>query len=87
MLIGIWVKQVDFYQQHDGSTISNIVSEGPGGTEQDLQMTYVFEWKHPNISAGTAEEQQAVEKSRIMAKMAVNSTIESLRKLAIAGEL
>jgi len=67
--------------------ISNIVSDGPGGTEQDLQMTYVFEWKHPDIEAGSPEEKEWREKRKQMAKLAVNSTIESLRKLVNAGEL
>lgn len=67
--------------------ISNIVSEGPGGTEQDLNMTYFFEWRHPEVEAGGADEEELTIKCRGMAKMAVNGTIETLRKLAIACEL
>lgn len=78
--------QVDF-EQENGSMISNIVSEGPGGTEGDLHMTYVFEWRHPEVEAGGAEEEELTVKHRGMAKMAVDGTIQTLRKLAAAGEL
>lgn len=43
--------RVDF-EQEDGSTISNIVSKGPGG---ELLMTYSFEWRHPDVAEGSAE--------------------------------
>ena len=38
--------RVDF-RQEDGSTISNVVSRDADGA---LMMTYVFEWRHPDVS-------------------------------------
>ncbi len=40
------------FEQEDGSTISNIISKGPAG---ELYMTYVFEWRHPDVPAGSPE--------------------------------
>lgn len=44
--------RVDF-EQPDGSRISNIVSAGSGG---ELLMTYVFEWRHPDVEGGSEED-------------------------------
>lgn len=44
--------RVDFAQP-DGSSISNVVSRGPDG---ELLMTYVFEWRHPDVAAGGPDE-------------------------------
>lgn len=55
--------RVDF-QQTDGSRISNFVSEGPSGTPEDLFLTYVFEWRHPSVQAGSDEAKSLAEKHR-----------------------
>jgi hypothetical protein len=44
--------RVDFHQE-DGSKIANYVSQGPSGEADDLFMTYVFEWRHPDVQAGS----------------------------------
>ena len=72
--------QVDF-RQENGSTISNVVSDGPNGTEGDLHMTYVFEWFHEEIKAGSTEEKEMRTKEKGIAKMAVDKTIESIRNM------
>lgn len=73
--------QVDFHQEN-GSTISNVISEG---SEGDLNMTYVFEWLHPQTEAGSAEAGQLHAKYKAIAKMAVEKSIESIRKMVTEG--
>jgi hypothetical protein len=51
---------VDF-EQADGSTIKNVVSDGPGG---ELFMTYIFEWRHAELEAGSEEAKDVEEKRR-----------------------
>ena len=46
--------QVDF-EQEDGSHVRNIISDGPSGETEDLNMTYAFEWIMPNLQEGTPE--------------------------------
>jgi hypothetical protein len=48
-------------------------------------MTYVFEWLHPETEAGGKEASGLEEKYKNMAKMAVEKSIESIRKMV--GEL
>jgi hypothetical protein len=67
--------RVDFVQP-DGSKISNVISTGAGG---ELYMTYVFEWRHPDV---TKEELATLyEKEKKMSQMAVEGTITVLRQL------
>ncbi|KAH1487250.1 hypothetical protein LV164_007861 [Aspergillus fumigatus] len=73
--------RVDFVQP-DGSTISNIASEGAAG---ELYMTYAFEWRHP----GASEEELAAlrEREKMMSKGAVEGTISAMRELVQKGEI
>ncbi len=50
-------------------------------------MTYVFEWRHDDVKAGTEEEKKLVDEHRHGAKMAVDKSIEAMRRMANAGEL
>lgn len=75
--------RVDF-KQDDGSTISNIVSRGPEG---ELLMTYAFEWKHDHIQEGSDEATATREKYFKMAKMAVEGSINTIRKFVREGEI
>ena len=70
------------FEQPDGSTVSNVISEGAEG---ELYMTYVFEWRH----AGVDEDQLKVfrEKERKMSKVAVEGTITAMRSLAQEGKI
>ncbi|KAK3934145.1 DUF1857-domain-containing protein [Diplogelasinospora grovesii] len=78
--------RVDFYQQ-DGTTISNFVASGPSGEPEDLHMTYMFEWRHPDVEAGSEEAKKMEEAHRKTAKMAVESSIETIRRLVKEGKL
>ncbi|KAF2396916.1 DUF1857-domain-containing protein [Trichodelitschia bisporula] len=74
------------FRQPDGSLVMNIVSEGPRGAEEgDLQMTYTFEWLHPEMSQGELAERKG--KERAMAKMAVDSTIRVIRDMVRDGRI
>lgn len=73
--------RVDFIQP-DGSTISNIVSEGADG---ELYMTYIFEWRHPGVSKEELSELR--EKEKKMSETAVKGTITVLRELVESGKL
>lgn len=78
--------QVDFWQP-DGALITNTVSEGDSLTEKDYNMTYTFEWRYPDIKEGSQEHKDATKRAVEGAKMAVHSSIEAMRKMAMAGEL
>jgi len=46
--------RVDFVAA-DGSAIINAVSVGPTAQPDDLNYTYIFEWRHPDLKANTRE--------------------------------
>lgn len=74
------------FRQPDGSTIMNIVSEGAKGAEQDdLWMTYTFEWLHPGASAEELAEKRVKEKR--ISVMAVESTIRVIREMVESGQI
>jgi len=75
--------RVDF-KQEDGSNISNIVSKGPEG---EFMMTYSFEWRHENIKEGSSEERETRVKYEKMAKMAVEGSIDTIRRLVQKGTI
>jgi len=52
--------RVDF-QQEDGSRISNFVTSGPSGEPVDLFLTYVFEWRHPEVEEGSEKVKELEE--------------------------
>ncbi|GAB1743073.1 hypothetical protein D0867_05426 [Hortaea werneckii] len=78
--------KVDFWQP-SGALITNTVSDGPGLTEHDYNMTYTFEWRYPDVQEGSDEHKRLQKQHVDMAKMAVHSSIEALRRMASAGEL
>lgn len=54
-------------------------------TDQELNMTYTFEWRYPDVESSKFEE--LFEEHRNGAKTAVSSSIEAMRRMAKAGEL
>ncbi|KAI1499967.1 hypothetical protein F5X99DRAFT_388307 [Biscogniauxia marginata] len=72
--------RVDFVSA-DGSIITNVVSVGPSGKSDDLHYTYVFEWRHPGIEANSSEAESQKEADWKTARLAVESTIETMRRL------
>lgn len=78
--------QVDFHEE-SGCVITNMVSDGPGMTDADLQMSYCFEWPHPDVEAGSDKEKELTEQHRKRSKMSVDKSIESIRRMVAAGKL
>ena len=78
--------KVDFWQP-DGALITNTVSDGPGLTEDDMHMTYTFELRYPEVKEGSDEYKKKVEEHKKLAQMAVQKSLDSMRKMASAGEL
>ncbi|KAK0610639.1 hypothetical protein B0T17DRAFT_500206 [Bombardia bombarda] len=78
--------RVDFLQEN-GSKITNCVSQGASGEEADLVMTYIFEWRHPGVEEGSDKARELLEGHRETAKMAVESSIETIRRLVKEGKI
>ncbi|KAL2171350.1 hypothetical protein VTG60DRAFT_2992 [Thermothelomyces hinnuleus] len=74
--------RIDFVQE-DGSTVGNYVSRGPAG---ELMMTYVFEWRARGVRAGSARARELEDRYAKLAKMAVDGSIETIRKI-VKGEI
>ena len=64
-----------------------MVSDGAGMTDEELQMTYFFEWPHPDIEAGSDVEKQLTEQHKKRGKMSVDKSIEAIRRMVVAGKL
>jgi hypothetical protein len=64
------------FVQPDGSKVSNVVSVGAG---EELYLTYIFEWRHPDVTKEELAELYAKEKK--ISQMAVEGTIKALRQL------
>ncbi|KAF2773100.1 DUF1857-domain-containing protein [Teratosphaeria nubilosa] len=79
-------RSVDFHQPN-GAVITNTVSDGPGLTENEYHMTYTSEWRDESVAEGSDEHKKFFEDKVQMAKMAVHSSIEALRRMAQVGEL
>ncbi|KAF2086099.1 DUF1857-domain-containing protein [Saccharata proteae CBS 121410] len=77
--------RVDF-NQTNGSTISNIISDGAGGPA-DLYMTYCFEWQHPDVAADSDEARKLLESNKGTSRMAVEKSIESIREMVRDGRI
>lgn len=67
----------------DGTKVLNTVSEGASG---ELYLTYQFEWY---MKEGTPEEtqQENIKKWKLMAKTAVEKTIDVVRQMVQDGKL
>ncbi|KAL1304833.1 hypothetical protein AAFC00_003760 [Neodothiora populina] len=84
--VSCWPCKVDFHQP-DGSTVTNTISQGPTGQPDDLCMTYSFQWLLPDVEAGSKKEDEARTQYSGMAKMAVDKSIEAIRRLVGEGKL
>ena len=78
--------QVDFYEP-TGAVITNMVSDGPDMTDEQLQMTYFFEWLHPDVEEGSEQEAFLTKQHKMRGKMSVDKSIESMRRMVEAGTL
>ena len=64
-----------------------MVSDGPNMTDEELQMTYFFEWLHPDVEAGSELEKMLTMQHKKRGIMSVDKSIESMRKMVAAGML
>lgn len=64
-----------------------MVSDGPNMTDEELQMTYFFEWLHPDVEPGSEQEAMLTKQHKMRGKMSVDKSIESIRKMVVAGKL
>ena len=78
--------QVDFWQP-SGALITNTISDGGALEDGDLNMTYTFEWRYPDVVEGSEEHREKWKQSVEGAKMAVHSSIVAMRMMAERGEL
>ncbi|RYN22869.1 hypothetical protein AA0113_g8835 [Alternaria arborescens] len=81
-----WPSWVDF-EQEDGSHVRNIISDGPSGETEDLNMTYAFEWIMPSLQEGTPEADKERQRLKGMAKKAVESSIDAIREMVKDGRV
>ncbi|KAI0593121.1 hypothetical protein F4775DRAFT_527003 [Biscogniauxia sp. FL1348] len=72
------------FEQPDGSTVTNVVGRGPDG---ELLLSYVFEWRHPDVEEGSAQARELEEGHWKVAKMAVESSIDSIRRFVQEGKI
>ena len=56
-------------------------------TDEELQMTYFFEWLHPDVEAGSEEEMALMKQHKMRGKMSVDKSIEAMRNMVAAGKL
>ncbi|KAI0474067.1 hypothetical protein GGR56DRAFT_563381 [Xylariaceae sp. FL0804] len=76
------------FEQEDGSTVTNVLSRtSPGGDGGELMMSYVFEWRHPGVKAGSAEAEGLEREHWQTAKMAVESSIKTIRRMVQEGSI
>lgn len=52
------------YVMEGGSTAVNIISTGTAGKEDDLFLTFLFEWDHPELEEGSGAAEEAEENHR-----------------------
>ncbi|KAK0665926.1 hypothetical protein QBC41DRAFT_257156 [Cercophora samala] len=77
--------RVDFVGA-DGSAIINAVSRGPpGGEAHELYYTYIFEWRHPDLEAGSEAAGRQEEADWVTTQLAVNATIATMRRMVREG--
>ncbi|KAH7136788.1 hypothetical protein B0J13DRAFT_81039 [Dactylonectria estremocensis] len=69
--------RVDFHQP-DGSSVANIVSRG---ADDELLLTFSFQWRHPSVEPGSEQAKEIEDKYWKMAPVAVNGSIEGIRRL------
>ncbi|EMD00773.1 hypothetical protein BAUCODRAFT_118509 [Baudoinia panamericana UAMH 10762] len=77
--------KIDFWAD-SGALVTNLVSDGPGLTEHDYQLTYIFEWRHPDVEQGSDEHKKIAEQAIKDAKQAVHGSIVAMRKMASEGK-
>jgi len=50
-------------------------------------LTYIFDWKYPEVEAGSADEKQKVDEQRKGGRTAIEMTLKSIRGMIEKGDL
>jgi hypothetical protein len=79
------VPQVDFYNLTTGAFVNNTISQGTD--ENDLYLTFYFEWPYPDLEAGSQEARDMEGKLWGMAREVVKHTIDYARDMKREGKL
>jgi hypothetical protein len=56
-------------------------------SDEDLQLTYIFDWTYPEVQVGSAEENNKIEEQKKGAQTAILMTLKSVREMIGRGEL
>jgi Domain of unknown function (DUF1857) len=67
--------------------VTNMVSDGPRMTDEELNITYFSECPHPDIEAGNSKERELTEQHKKRGKTSVDESIYVIRKMVVAGKL
>lgn len=91
---------MDFHDEKSGQFVMNIISGGESGKPEDLYLTFVFDWPHPEIEDENEDEdgeqarqgkEEEVRKLREryakMSTQAVAHTMEVARRMKMEGKL
>ncbi|KAK4098542.1 DUF1857-domain-containing protein [Parathielavia hyrcaniae] len=77
--------RIDFLQD-DGTTIGNYVTFSAEEHDEEVMMTYVFQWRAEGVGEGSEEHKRLEGRYRETAKLAVEGSIRTIRKI-FAGEM
>ena len=73
--------KVEFHQVN-GSKVQNVISESADGS---LNMTYTFEWQHPELEGNEAGLAEKLKAEKALARLAVESSIKAMREMVADG--
>ncbi|KAK6832170.1 hypothetical protein RU639_002512 [Aspergillus parasiticus] len=91
-MAGKWVREEcqlhapvrTYFTLPGGSVVENIVSIGH---DQNLYLTFTYDWKLADIEPGTSEAEKAKDEHMRIAISSVQGTIRALRRMAEEGTL
>lgn len=67
--------------------MQNIISASASGAPEELFLTFVFHWPHPDVEEGSEEAKKLEEKYWAMSRGVVPHTIDVARKMKVEGRL
>ncbi|OJJ45786.1 hypothetical protein ASPZODRAFT_26405 [Penicilliopsis zonata CBS 506.65] len=76
---------VDFFVS-TGQHITNTISGGDSGDPADLYLTFTFEWPHPDVEAGSQQEEELRGRYAAMGRQVVPHTVAVARERIIQEE-
>ncbi|KAI1825649.1 DUF1857-domain-containing protein [Xylaria intraflava] len=72
------------FHQEDGTTITSVISTRPDG---EPLLSDIFEWRHPDVPEGSEAASQLEADHWKMAKMSVESSIDTIRRMVSDGRI